>query len=64
MQVPSVHCRPVQVLIVLSPNLLQATDYWTLSKVLEGSGLSAERRVFRPSFIRWSFIVADLVALV
>ena len=54
----------VQVLVVLSPNLLQATDYWTLGRMLEGSGLSAESRLLRPTFVKLVFVSADVLALV
>jgi hypothetical protein len=53
----------VQVLVVLSPNLLQATDYWTLGRMLEGSGLSAGSRLLRPGFVKIVFVSADVLAL-
>lgn len=52
-----------QVLVILSPNLLQATDYITLGKVLELTGISRLSRLLRQRTLAAIFIVADLVAM-
>lgn len=53
----------MQVLIILAPNLLQATDYWTISRVVVLGNLSNESFIFRPNILRATFILADLGAL-
>lgn len=53
----------MQVLIILAPNLLQATDYWTVSKVVYAGGLSDYTWLYRPRVLRSFFIMADLSAL-
>lgn len=52
-----------QVFIILSPNLLQGTDYWTVGKVLQLSGLAKNRKLLQKKAITGIFVTADLVAL-
>ncbi|PRW50903.1 hypothetical protein C2E21_5428 [Chlorella sorokiniana] len=53
-----------QLFLLLSPNLLQATAYWTVSNVLAASpGISAGRCCLGKRTVKWSFVGADLFAL-
>ena len=53
-----------QVFTVLSPNLLQATDYWSVGRVLDASPkVRRGRALLRPAVIKTTFILADLLAL-
>eukprot|EP00890_Picochlorum_soloecismus_P006279 jgi/Picsp_1/6652/NSC_03995-R1_related to rtm1 protein len=54
----------MQVLIVLSPNVIQATTYKTVGKISIVGQLASKRVWLRANVISWGFIVADLVALV
>jgi len=53
----------MQVLIVLSPNLLQAADYCTLGKILVRGNLSNKSRFLKPKVIASIFVSADVLAL-
>lgn len=53
----------MQVLVVLSPNLLQAANYATVGKVSLSSGLHTMHAVLRPKIISLVFILADVLAL-
>ena len=47
-----------------SPCYMQATAYWTVSNVLAASpGISAGRCCLRKRTVKWSFVGADLFAL-
>jgi hypothetical protein len=53
----------MQVLIILAPNFLQATDYWTVSRVVFAGGLSDYTWLYKPRVLRSFFIIADVSAL-
>ena len=52
-----------QVLVILSPNLIQAADYVSVSKIIEYSNMSEAKRFLRPIYVSIGFIVADVIAL-
>lgn len=54
----------MQVLVVLSPNVIQATTYKTVGKISIVGQLESKRVWLRANVISWGFIVADLLALV
>lgn len=54
----------MQVLVVLSPNLLQAANYSTVGQVVRVKGLHNKRKFLKPRFISTFFIIADVLALI
>ena len=54
----------MQVLIVLSPNVIQAATYKTVGKISLVGQMAAKRVWLRPNVISWGFIGADLLALI
>lgn len=57
-------CSSLQVLVILSPNLIQAAMYWLMGKVLSFSpDLVRGRKLLRGWVITTIFAAADLFAL-
>ena len=53
----------MQVLVILSPNFLQAADYSTVGKIVAFSNLPDFHRWLKPKWITIGFIISDIVAL-
>ena len=53
----------MQVLVILSPNLLQAADYSTVGKIVAFSNLPDYHVWLKPKWITIGFIMADIMAL-
>lgn len=54
----------MQVLVVLSPNVIQAATYKTVGKISIVGQMESKRVWLRANVISWGFIAADLLALV